>query len=232
MSEPIDHSSTNTINPMNANLDPADCFRPASYWEEGDPLSAILRNVKGTRRREMIRDFWNNGLLETLDPALLADNTDPELRQFLESLDPTFMGGEYLPDLLPTEVEIARIELESTTADVISIRARRVPGDELIHFRIVDEYDTTFGISPETAAEALTHRELVRLIDTVDGGEWGGLGMCYNLANHESGCDPESLRHFTSVSSDFYPDLFDHYDDIHEQWVTEACRELDGDEEE
>ena len=35
------------------------------------------------------------------------------------------MGGEYLPDLLPNEVEIARVVLKSTTMDVQSIRARR-----------------------------------------------------------------------------------------------------------
>ena len=35
------------------------------------------------------------------------------------------MGGEYLPDCIAGETEIARIELESTLADVTSIRAKR-----------------------------------------------------------------------------------------------------------
>jgi hypothetical protein len=35
------------------------------------------------------------------------------------------MGGEYLPDYEEGDVEIARIELESTTADVISIRVKK-----------------------------------------------------------------------------------------------------------
>ncbi len=199
--------------------------RPASYWEDNDPLAAILRNVKGTRRRQMIRDFWAAGRAEELDPALLADQTDPELKGFLERLHPTFMGGEYLPDLLPTEVEIARIELESTTADVISIRARREPGGERIHYRIVDEYDSTFRITPETTEEPLTQDELVRMIDTVDGGEGGGLAMCYTRMNAESGADPESLRHFTTVRSECYPELIDHYDRIHAEWVEQARRE-------
>jgi hypothetical protein len=32
-------------------------FRPESYWDVADPLGAILVNVKGTRRRQMIRDY-------------------------------------------------------------------------------------------------------------------------------------------------------------------------------
>ena len=85
-------------------------FRPASYWEDNDPLSAILRNVKGSNRRQMITDYWNAGKIEELEAPLLADSTDPGLRSFLESLHPSFMGGEYLPDLRPTEVEVAMLQ--------------------------------------------------------------------------------------------------------------------------
>ncbi len=32
----------------------------------------------------------------------------------------------------------------------------------------------------------------------------------------------ESLRNFTTVRSDFYPELYEHYDANHEHWVEEA----------
>lgn len=48
------------------------------------------------------------------------------------------MGGEYLPDMKPEEVEIARIRIQSTTCDVTSVYARRDGGR--IHYRAVDEY--------------------------------------------------------------------------------------------
>ena len=198
-----------------------DSFRPSSYWEEDDPLTTILRNVKGTNRRQMITDFWNAGQLDELDPAHLEDETDPGLRRFLESIDPSFMGGEYLPDFLPTEVEIVRIELKSTTSDVISIRARYQPGDELIHYRVVDEYGTTFEIQPESSTEPLSHDEIVRLLDTTDGGDGGGLGLRFNHFNFDVTGEAERLRYFTTVRSDFYPDLFDHYDEVHERWAEE-----------
>ena len=205
-------------------------FQPASYWDENDPLSAILRNVKGTNRRQMITDYWNAGKIEELEPTLLADDTNPRLRGFLEFLHPSFMGGEYLPDLRPTEVEIARIDLQSTTADVISIRARREPGNELIHYQIVDEYDTAFEIQPESSSAPLTQGELISLLDGSDGtnaGEGGGLAHCYNIMNLNGLREAEPLRHFTTVTSTVYPDLFDHYDAEHQEWCEECSRTED-----
>ena len=207
-------------------------FRPSSYWEDNDPLAAILRNVKGANRRQIITDYWNAGRIEDLDPDLLSDETVPELRQFLERLHPSFMGGEYLPELLPAEVEIARISLQSTTFDVISIRARREPGSELIHYRIEDEYDTHFEFEPPTSAEPLTHDEMVALIDGVDGGNGGGLALCYNEMNYECSSDADSLRNFTTVSSMFYPDLEDHYEAVFDRWVEEKQELCHEDEEE
>jgi hypothetical protein len=199
-------------------------FQPASYWDENDPLSAILRNVKGTNRRQMITDYWNAGKIEELEPPLLADDTNPRLRGFLESLHPSFMGGEYLPDLRPTEVEIARIDLQSTTSDVISIRARREPGDELIHYRVVDEYDAPFEIQPESSSAPLTQGELISLLDGTNDGEEGGLAHCYNIMNFNGMGEAERLRHFTTVTSTVYPDLFDHYDAEHQKWCEECSR--------
>ena len=202
-------------------------FRPSSYWEDNDPLAAILRNVKGANRRQIITDYWNAGRIEDLDPDLLSDETVPELRQFLERLHPSFMGGEYLPTLLPAEVEIARISLQSTTFDVISIRAHREPGSELIHYRIEDEYDTNFEFEPTTSAAPLTHDELVAFIDGVDGGTGGGLALCYNEMNFECVGDADSLRNFTTVSSLFYPDLEDHYEAVFDRWVEEKQEPCD-----
>lgn len=205
----------------NQNSEPAYySFRP-TYWDDGHPLAAILKNVKGTNRRRMITDYWEAGKLAELDSTLLEDETAPGLRQFLESLHPSFMGGEYLPDLLPGEVEIARIELQSTTSDVISVRAHLKPGGDLIHYRIVDEYESEFEIEPESSAAPLTQGELIGLIDTVDGGKGGGLALIYNNSNAEGYSDARGLRHFTTVSSTTYPDLFAHYDAVHQRWCEE-----------
>jgi hypothetical protein len=214
-----------TMNTETEPIDPSiEAFRPDSYWEDHDPLGAILRNVKGTQRRQMIRDRWNAGTIEDLSPTLLADETDPALLRLLECLHPSFMGGESLPQFLPTEVEIARIDLDSVTSDVISIRARQKPGESTIYYRIVDEYRTRFYCEPDSSDEPLTHGELVSLIE-----EAGELGLRFNAENLPYHPDLESLRCFTTVSSAFYPNLYDHYDKIHEEWFRELLDQAEAD---
>ena len=110
-------------------------FRPVSYWEQDpDPLTAILRNVKGRNRRQMIRDYWEAGRLDELDDSLLAGELDDGVRHKLGRIHPSFMGGEYLPDVQPQETEGqllgsgARSDLTSIS---LSIPLALVRGSEL-----------------------------------------------------------------------------------------------------
>ena len=74
--------------------------------------------MKGQRRRQIVQDYYAAGKLEELGDSLLTDSLDDEARKRLGLIHPTFMGGEYLPDYSRRELEIVRIELESTTYDV------------------------------------------------------------------------------------------------------------------
>lgn len=49
------------------------------------------------------------------------------------------LGGEYLGELRVGEVEIARVSLESVTADQVSVRARR--DGSKIRYEVDDEYE-------------------------------------------------------------------------------------------
>jgi hypothetical protein len=200
-------------------------YRPESYWvDANNPLEAALRNVKGRNRRHMIRDYHEAGNLEQLDDDLLADTVDAETRVSLGKIHPSFMGGEYLPDYSRSEIEIARIELESTTSDVISLRARS--SGSRIKYRLVDEYATEFRLPQQTSSRAFSLGELVWFLDSVERvdncGEpsWGQFGfvLSWNQCNLECGSDLENLRHFTLVSSDFYPDLASHYELATAEW--------------
>src|SRR5262249_23554608 len=69
-------------------------FRPDSYrTASANPLEAMLRNMKGRRRREMVRDIYAAGKLEELSNILLSDSLDDEARKRLGQIHPTFMGG-------------------------------------------------------------------------------------------------------------------------------------------
>jgi hypothetical protein len=207
-------------------------FRPTSYWAaESDPLEAALRNVKGRNRRDMIRKHYASGKLEALPDYLIADTLDEGARERLGKIHPSFMGGEYLPDYAVNEVEIARIELRSTTSDVISVRAR--PRGERIWYSVCDEYETAYAIPRKTSSRPFPLRELISFLDAVEQSgttdpDWNRFGfvLSFNQSNLECGADLDSLRDFTRVESDYYPDLGVHYAKAIEEWHEARLAEL------
>ena len=108
------------------------------------------------------------------------DALDEEQRRYWGALHPHCMGGEYLPELEPGDVEIARISLASVTSDQISIRAPHA-GDR-IRYAVRDEYDTDFELAFSESERPLTLGEFIALIDG-SGYElerlWGGLLVCH-----------------------------------------------------
>lgn len=211
-------------------------FRPESYWAAArNPLEAALRNVKGRNRREMIRDYHEAGALEQLHENLLADTLDDRKRESLGAIHPTFMGGEYLPNYARSEVEIVRIELESTTYDVISLRAR--PAGSRIKYRLVDEYSSEFRLPQQTSARPFSLGELIRFLDAVEQVEasepsWTRFGfvLSSNQCNLECGADLETLRDFTRVQSDCYPDLASQYAKAISEWYEARLAESSPEE--
>ena len=196
-------------------------FRPESYWSSPDPLSLILSHVKGTNRRQMIRDYWNAGVLKELDDQFLKDTLTEAERNRIGRIHPSFMGGEYLPEFKFGEEEIVRIELASTTADVISVRARPVPGG--IAWRVVDEYPDSgeYTVAPEVSAGPPTLAELILLLEgaSYNGDLDGGLVLGWNNNNLDcGGGDAGELRGFTSIESLPYPELSTHCENVFDDW--------------
>lgn len=211
-------------------------FRPESYWAPArNPLEAALRNVKGRNRREMIRDYHEAGNLDQLGESLLADTLDEQSPKNLGLIHPTFMGGEYLPNYRRSEVEIARIELQSTTSDVISLRAS--PTGSRIKYRLVDEYSSEFRLPQQTSGRPFSLGELVQFLDSVEQDDvsepsWTRFGfvLSSNQCNLACGGDLEDLRDFTRVESDCYPDLASHYARAIEEWYEARLAELSAEE--
>jgi len=195
-------------------------FQPESYWLDSTVLQALLRDVKGVQRRKMIIDYYENDAIDQLNDTFLKAKLNDEERQRFGLIHPSFMGGEYLPDCETSETEIARIELQSTLADVTSIRAKRNE-DEYV-YSVVDEHGGVYTLQTESSFEPLTLDELIDFIDftDLDGGWSSGLSLSFNNANEEA-TSREDLRHFTTISSDIYPQLIEHYEQVFEAWVQE-----------
>jgi hypothetical protein len=142
------------------------------------------------------------------------------------------MGGEYLPDYGHDEVEIARIELESTTGDVISVRAR--PRGKRIQYSVCDEYQVEYRLPQKTSIRPFSLREIIRFLDSVEhpeaDPEWGRFGfvLSFNQTNLDCGADLETLEDFTRVGSDFYPELGRHYARVIDEWYRARAAEPAG----
>jgi hypothetical protein len=171
-------------------------FRPASYFWPITHETHVIAAIKGERRREAIRAAFDANRVSALDEYYAIPVLHEDDRRALGALHPSFMGGEYLPTREETEVEIARITIDSTTSDVTSVYAKA--GKSRIYYRVVDEYggDTLCGKARRTSKRALSLGELIEffleawpLKDVLEGNE----------------LDLEGAQDFTHPSSEFYP---------------------------
>ena len=216
-------------------------WRPESYSDFHDPVALALNGIQGHMRREMVRDmltaegeqreFYDN-VLGSIDPDILKERADERFIYRMSNFDsPVWMGGEYLPEVSPGEVEIARIVLPlSTLGDVISVRAWFRSGR--YRYRVVDEYESEFDIRRKSSIRPLTLGQLIDLIQTGSqpGFTHDGNGLVEGFWNVEleDGAGPGALEEcvrFAHVESDHYPELAAWYEERGRQWRIERVRD-------
>jgi hypothetical protein len=190
-------------------------FRPSSYWEPDTSYKEILANIKGADRKKWVKEAIEGGRMSDIEEWMLMEKLSDSDRIAIGKIHPRYMGGEYLPDLEQSEVEIARVTLQSVTQDVISIRA--TAASNRIDYRIVDEYETDWRISPASSLEPLSMGEMIEMLDSARtpdeedvtgkaGPVWGALTM-----NLDGDDNPMGLIGFVEVTSEFYPGLNVYY---------------------
>jgi len=178
-------------------------YRPKSYFWPLGLETHLLSRVKGAERKAALKALIDAGRLEEIPEQLAKSGLTEAERRSLGRIHPAFMGGEYLPDLMPNEVMIARITIASTTQDVTCVYARR--GKDRIHYRVVDEYggDTLSGTTSRTSTLPLTLGDLEEFFS----GAWSlleVLGMNFS----EDGYDEDEMQSFVvGIDSEFYPQL-------------------------
>lgn len=202
---------------MNKDIDFS--FRPESYWKQDDPIQAILAGIKGETRRRIALAKLEAGASGDLPEFMLAPLLEDSDRQFWGSIHPQMMGGEYLPADLPGETTIARVSLQSTTGDVMEVRARLSPAG--ISYRIVDEYETEFNLPFDESPLPLTVWEVVRMLDESQGMLDFATGLVLPYIAWQYGNGPSEHEDvagwrrracaFVRVSSQVYPGLGDWY---------------------
>jgi hypothetical protein len=186
-------------------------FRPQSYFTALTPAEELLTHVTGTARRAAVQRLIEGGRADEITDLLATAELSEDERDALGRIHPQLMGGEYLPSQDEDEVEIARIEIRSTTGDVTSVYAGREGAD--IHYRVVDEYggDTLSEAAERQSITPLTLGELEEFFLSA----WPLLDVL--ASNFDT--DVEGMLDFFRADSQFYPDL----DALLRQRVTAAC---------
>ena len=172
-------------------------YRPRDYFGRHDLQTTLLTQVKGTVRRNALREALDEGQILQVPDGIKSAALSELARQYAGSLHPSFMGGEYLPTVSKAEIEIARIRINSTTGDVTSVYARLV--GRRIAYRVVDEYegDTLAEPNRRTSNQPLTMGQLIEFFL----GAWD-LYVCLDC-NFEG--DLEEMLGFFEGESEFYP---------------------------
>ena len=201
-------------------------FRPKSYFWPLGLETHLLSRIKGAERQAALRCLIDSGNLEGIPDFLTESALSEDERKHIGRIHPAFMGGEYLPNLKPNEVMVARITIASTTQDVTCVYARRTK--HRIHYRVVDEYrgDTLSDRRTRTSVKPLSLGELEALFN----GAWSIYEVLdCNFA--DDGYDLDEMQDFVvSVDSEFYPDLDALYRHRIAAWAAERQPEVDENE--
>jgi hypothetical protein len=196
-------------------------FRPPTYFWPLGLETHLLARIKGAERKAAVKAWIAAGCIGHIPDFFAQSSLGDEQRQALGRIHPAFMGGEYLPEMLDTEVEIARITA-SVTQDVTSVFARR--SKHRIRYRIVDEYegDTLSGRITRTSARPLTLGELEVFFNSA----WSIFDvLAMNFAWR--GYDHEQMQGFVvGVQSEFYPQIGRLYELRIEAWGAARRAEL------
>jgi hypothetical protein len=195
-------------------------YRPHNFFWAADLKVPLPSSIAGETRRQLVRALmdWDAPLPDGLDAEVL----DEAMREVWGRMHPSHMGGEYLSPLRKGEVEIARISLQSVTADQISIRARRI--GRRIGYCVVDEYPEfwTYVCHPASSVSPLSLGELIALMESA---REGGSIIFPILAMNLRDSTPAALATFITVTSDFYADLGRYYRALTDAWLEERARE-------
>src|SRR5262249_17482870 len=85
-------------------------YRPRSYWKL--PIETlIVANVKGAECKRRVVELLESARVDEADEFYLSAGLDEPTRSIAGQIDPMNMGGEYLPEYMEAEIEIARITL-------------------------------------------------------------------------------------------------------------------------
>lgn len=201
-------------------------YRPETYFWARDNKITLSSDIKGAERKALYEKLVAANETDLASALIKEPTLTWQDRESIGRIHPRFMGGEYLPDRLGEEVEIARITIASTTQDVTCVYAKR--GKNRIYYRVVDEYGgDTLNNPRRTSCKPLTLKQLTDFFI----GAWD-LIACLD-ANFEYENYPRDEVHdfIVDASSSFYAEFGELIHERIDTWLDERRSALGLDEE-
>jgi hypothetical protein len=141
---------------------PIDYFAPPKSLEQ-----AILRRIKGAARRALVAEQIKQHGLDSIPIELTTQSLDDLRGAWWKKMGWRACGGEDLPDLDKSEIEIVRIRYVDTIhGEVTSLRAKRE--GKRIKLRLLDEYETDFVLPKSTISRPFEAAELIQFLADCD----------------------------------------------------------------
>lgn len=144
--------------------------RIPNYFDDSlGEVGTMLMKIKGNWRRIIVANSIKADGLNSVESDWTAHDIGDEKKRSLQLQHLQFRGGEDLPDLMPGEIEIARLSLlDSVHGEVTSLRARQNENTSQILLRIVDEWETEYKITPNIVDQPLTVADIMECFKTAE----------------------------------------------------------------
>jgi len=202
-------------------------YRPESYFWARDNNITLASDIKGAERKALYEKLVNANETDLASTLIQEPILSWQDRESIGRIHPRFMGGEYLPDRLGEEVEIARITIASTTQDVTCVYAKR--GKSRIYYRVVDEYGgDTLNNPRRTSTTPLTLKQLTDFFTT----SWDLFACLDGNFDYDNYPRDEVHDFIVDASSSFYAEFGRLIHERIDSWLDERRAALGLDEEE
>lgn len=202
-------------------------YRPETYFWAHDNNITLSSDIKGAERKALYEKLVEAGEADLASTLIQEPTLTWQDRESIGRIHPRFMGGEYLPNRIGEEVEIARITIASTTQDVTCVYAKR--GKNRIYYRVVDEYGgETLNNPRRTSSKPLTLKQLTDFFI----GAWDLFACLDGNFDYDNYPRDEVHDFIVDASSSFYAEFGRLIHERIDTWLDERRSALGLDEEE
>ena len=170
----------------------------------------------------MIKHYYEQGMFEELDETFAKSQSHGGSTQSIWC-DSSFVLGWRVSSRLQS-IRNRNCQSEAAFNHAGPHQHSSHEGRRELRYSIVDEYDDhEFSLWTQFSQKPFSVKKLIEFLDNSSEvkGYPGSLTLAYNNSNADGVLSRERLRDFTTVCSEIYSQLEEHYDRVYADWIVE-----------